>query len=116
MNIGEKIRHRRIELNMTQRQVANLAGISVSFLSDIERGRSNPSLENTLKLGKALNLPIGEVMDPNDADKVLEKKSSYEILDPYLTDFNLWPDEDKQDVIKFLEYKRSSLNKSKNKP
>lgn len=113
MHIGDKIRHRRIELNMTQRQVAKLAGISISFLSDIERGRSNPSLENTLKLGKALGLPIAEVMDTKDADKILEKKSPYEILDPYLNDFNLWPDEDKQDVIKFLEYKRSSLKKNK---
>jgi hypothetical protein len=52
-------------------------------------------------------------MDPNEADKVLEKRSAYEILDPYLSDFNLWPDEDRQDVIKFLEYKRSSLKKDK---
>ncbi len=113
MYIGESIRRRRIELKMTQRQVAALTGISVSFLSDIERGRSNPSLENTLKLGKALGLHLSDVMDPNEADKVLEKRSAYEILDPYLSDFNLWPDEDRQDVIKFLEYKRSSLKKDK---
>lgn len=47
---GEIIRKRRKELNYTQGYISEMSGLSVSFISDLERGKS------TIELGKAVFL------------------------------------------------------------
>lgn len=47
---GQIIRKRRKELNYTQNFISEMSGLSVSFISDLERGKS------TIELGKALFL------------------------------------------------------------
>lgn len=56
--IGDKIRELREKHKMTQVELAKLAGISNTYLSDIERGRVNPSLKTLDKLAKALGIKI----------------------------------------------------------
>lgn len=60
--IGKIIQERRVYLNLTQKDVAEMAGISFKSVSEIELGIRNPSL-NTLKsvldvLGLALTVQI----------------------------------------------------------
>lgn len=43
-NIGQQIKERRKSLKVTQRQLAELAGIGINTLTKIERGEANPSL------------------------------------------------------------------------
>jgi len=43
-NIGLQIKERRKSLKVTQRQLAELAGIGINTLTKIERGEANPSL------------------------------------------------------------------------
>jgi transcriptional regulator with XRE-family HTH domain len=50
MQIGESLRAYRITRKKRLREVAAAAGISVSFLSDIETGRTLPSLETCQSL------------------------------------------------------------------
>jgi transcriptional regulator with XRE-family HTH domain len=62
--IGERIRKLRLharEPKLTQEQLAHRAGISVSFLSMIERGERSAHVETLAKLAKALNIPIAEL-------------------------------------------------------
>ena len=47
-HFGEAIRSRRKELGYTQGYLAEYTGVSVSFLSDLERGKT------TCELGKAI--------------------------------------------------------------
>lgn len=47
---GQIIRKRRKELNYTQSYISDMSGLSVSFISDLERGKS------TIELGKAIFL------------------------------------------------------------
>lgn len=47
-SFGRAIRERRKELGYTQQQFSEMTGLSVSFLSDLERGK------RTAELGKAL--------------------------------------------------------------
>lgn len=54
MEIGEKIREIRVKKGINQVKLAKLAGISNTFLSDIEVGRTTPSIKTLLKLAKAL--------------------------------------------------------------
>lgn len=56
--IGQVLREVRTERAETQRQVAERAGISVQYLSEIERGRKEPSSEMLAAVGGALGLPL----------------------------------------------------------
>lgn len=47
-SFGEAIRARRKALHYTQQYLADFSGLSVSFISDLERGK------DTAELGKAL--------------------------------------------------------------
>ncbi|WP_423789669.1 helix-turn-helix domain-containing protein [Limosilactobacillus pontis] len=40
VNLGSEIRKRRIQLNLTQEDLAELSNISVNFLSQLERKQS----------------------------------------------------------------------------
>lgn len=59
-NIGEKIKKKRIEKNLKQYELAKLAKMSNTFLSDIETGRSAPSIKTLKKIAKVLELDIKE--------------------------------------------------------
>ncbi|MDR3596442.1 helix-turn-helix transcriptional regulator [Clostridium sp.] len=59
-NIGEKIKKKRIEKKLKQYEVAKLADMSNTFLSDIETGRSAPALKTLEKIAKALEIDIKE--------------------------------------------------------
>lgn len=50
------IRERREQLGISQKELADAAGIAQSTMCDIEQGRSNPSLEVALKIAKALKV------------------------------------------------------------
>lgn len=55
---GAKLKEFRNKRGINQRQLADRAGISNSYLSDIEVGRTNPSLKTLLKLAKVLDADI----------------------------------------------------------
>jgi transcriptional regulator with XRE-family HTH domain len=59
-NIGEKIKKKRIEKNLKQYELAKLADMSNTFLSDIETGRSAPAIKTLEKIAKALEIEIKE--------------------------------------------------------
>lgn len=63
MEVGEKIKKIRKERKLTQKQLASIAQISNSFLCDIEKGRSNPSLESLKDIAKALDKDIRDFFD-----------------------------------------------------
>lgn len=60
---GKRLRALRKQSHLTQEQLAEQAGISVEFLSFIERGINSPSFETLEKLADALDLPIKTLFD-----------------------------------------------------
>jgi transcriptional regulator with XRE-family HTH domain len=56
--LGEQLRQRRRALDKPLRQVAQAAGISVSLLSQIERGLRSISLRTLSALAQALDIPL----------------------------------------------------------
>ena len=58
------IKKYREQLKMTQEAVSELAGISVDYLSEIERGKKNPSLKRLFKIARALNIPAYKLLMP----------------------------------------------------
>jgi transcriptional regulator with XRE-family HTH domain len=60
--VGERIKKRRLELEWTQEQLAQKAGISKSFLSDLENGKRSVGAENLLDIARALGVSIDFLM------------------------------------------------------
>lgn len=60
--IGQKIRKRRQDLKLTQQQVADRAGISMSFYGHIERGTRKLSVDTFYKVVQALNCSSDELL------------------------------------------------------
>ena len=61
MNIGEisdYIVRRRKTLKISQRELAELSGISLHSLSNLESGKGNPTLESLLKVADNLGVTI----------------------------------------------------------
>lgn len=56
--LGQAIRTRRRELNYTQAYIAEFSGLSVTFISDLERGKPTAELEKTLRLINILGLDV----------------------------------------------------------
>ena len=50
------IKERREQLGISQKELAEKAGISQSFLCDIEQGRSKPSIDTAIKISQVLNV------------------------------------------------------------
>lgn len=57
---GKAIRRRRRELDLSQESLAEQAELHRTYISEIERGEVNPSLEIIERLAKALNISISK--------------------------------------------------------
>lgn len=55
-NFGDVIRERRLDLRLTQKELASLAGVTDSTILHLERGEAKPLLESVLKICKALQI------------------------------------------------------------
>ncbi|MBK8846531.1 MAG: helix-turn-helix transcriptional regulator [Bacteroidetes bacterium] len=55
-HLGEIIKHRRKELNITQPHLAELAKVSINTLYKLERGQGNPSLDVLSKLAEIMGM------------------------------------------------------------
>lgn len=61
--IGKRIQELRKVLRLSQEQVAEKADISPNYLSRIECGKENPTLDMLMKLANALNIEMWEMFD-----------------------------------------------------
>ena len=57
-SLGQAIRERRKELNYTQAYLSEFTGFSVTFISDLERGKPTAELEKTIKLVNILGMDV----------------------------------------------------------
>jgi transcriptional regulator with XRE-family HTH domain len=60
--VGDRIRLVRESKGLTQDQLATAAGISKSFISEVENGKRNVSAQNLLRIANALGASIEYLM------------------------------------------------------
>lgn len=60
---GARVRAARLKSQMTQEQLAEAASVHPTFVSNLERGYSAPTLHTLLKVAKALGVRPGELVD-----------------------------------------------------
>lgn len=58
---GHAIRKFRTEKHISQETFADMCGLHRTYISDIERGLRNVSIENIEKMAHALNLNISDI-------------------------------------------------------
>ncbi|PWL41362.1 MAG: XRE family transcriptional regulator [Clostridiales bacterium] len=57
-----KLKYQRIQKGLSQNQLAKMSGVSQSAICYIEKGGKSPSLKTLLKLSKALEIPVQELI------------------------------------------------------
>ena len=58
---GKNLRFIRRQRDLTQEQLAELMGLSVEFISNVERGINAPSFNTLEQFEKVLDMPVSEM-------------------------------------------------------
>ena len=70
MHLGRSLRVARIDRGLSLGEIAEMAGLSKSILSRIERGDGNPSIETLWRISQALDVPLGTLLEDNEQPRV----------------------------------------------
>ncbi|MDQ0201309.1 helix-turn-helix domain-containing protein [Neobacillus ginsengisoli] len=96
IDIGKKVEKYRKAKGLSSRELAKLAEITPSMLSQIERGLANPSIQTLKVLAKTLNVPTFSflleetitkdlIVRSSKRKKMIIDNLSYELLSPDFT-------------------------------
>jgi transcriptional regulator with XRE-family HTH domain len=83
--IGRRVKIARIKKELSQDQVSNVTGISNTYLSNIENGRTKPSLPTLIKIANALTVSVDELL----CDNIIRSRPTFEkVIADILNDCN----------------------------
>ena len=91
MEIGRKIRRLRVELNLTQEELADRTELSKSFISQVERDLTSPSIATLVDILQALGTDLKEFFDEEpDRQIVFHDADYFEKYDEELKNKTEW--------------------------
>ncbi len=61
--LGDNLKRIRTEKGISQGDIARALEVDKSFVSNIENGKTNPTLATITKLAKAIEVSVGELME-----------------------------------------------------
>ena len=73
MNVGEKIRNAREDMDLSQRDMANLIPMNQSNYSKIERDVQEPSIEQLRRICQILNLDPRYLLNLGDFSSITQE-------------------------------------------
>lgn len=62
VKLGKNLKRIRTERNITQGDIVRTLGVSRSFISNIENGKTNPTLSTITSLARALGVSSDELL------------------------------------------------------
>lgn len=65
---GQTVRELRLSKNISQEELAYLCSLHRTYISDVELGKRNLSLENIAKMAKALGISLSKLFERIEAD------------------------------------------------
>jgi transcriptional regulator with XRE-family HTH domain len=73
--LGQRVRKAREDLGLSQEQLAERAGLHVSYVGQIERGLREPSLKSLFGVAEGLNLRLVDLVaeEPVEEDRLLRE-------------------------------------------
>ncbi len=81
--LGRQLRSCRKELGLTMQAVADSAGLSVGFISQVERGITAPSLASLVSIANVLQKPLGHFLQQPSSGTQLTRQNdrvSYNVV------------------------------------
>lgn len=106
--MGSRIKKARLNQNLTQEQLAELLDMSVSYVSLIERGSRNATVETLLNIADVLHVSVASLLqDSTDLDRDEEQNNIwYE-----LTKNRTWEEKDMilqtvKTIVTFLDHQK----------
>ncbi len=63
--LGQKIRRVRTDKEISQEELAFISGLHRTYISEVERGIRNVSIDNIYKISKALDISLKDLFDFN---------------------------------------------------
>ena len=105
MSVANRIRNRRMELSITQTQLAKAAKLTPAAISQFESGSRKPSFDALSKLATALKISTDYLLG--------RKQPSYEdiLADPKVSvmfrGFMEFSEKDKESMLEFYEFLKS---------
>ena len=81
MKIGERIRNLRQSSNLTQEELAERAGLTKGFISQIERDLTSISLDSLIQLLEALDENISDFFREASAEKIVFREQDRVLID-----------------------------------
>ncbi len=88
LDLGEQLRRCRKDARLTMQYVADNAGLSVGFISQVERGLAAPSLSSLRSIARVLQRPISEFLEQPGSSTGATRKTrrvSYRVADGSIT-------------------------------
>ena len=73
--IGARIKELRTKKGITQEHLSERMEINPKYLSSIERGKENPTLNTLIKLSESLEVDLGEIFSFIEAEDPDKRKS-----------------------------------------
>jgi len=63
IKFGKRVRKARQDNKLSQEELAHEADSNRTYISDVERGTRNPSIEVVERIARALNVSMGSLLD-----------------------------------------------------
>lgn len=95
MDVGARITSLRTAKHYTVNKLATLAGISQSYLRDVELGNKNPTVEVLSYICEALGISLSEFFDDETEQKL--------ISDPLINTIYQLNQEQRESLLTFLK-------------
>lgn len=98
--VGQLVRQRRQERNLTQTELARQIGIQQSDLSRMEKGEYRVSLDVLFRILQVFEMSLGEFFGDLAQQSLTSRESSL------LQSFRTLPMDEQREVLEFAEFKR----------
>ena len=85
LELGTRIRSLRLARRLTLRELAGRAGVTESFLSQVEREKTSPSIASVQRIARALDLSIAQLFaEEASTGRVVRRETRRRIVYPGL--------------------------------
>src|SRR2546429_7291456 len=72
-SFGAEVKRRRMQLGISQEELAERASLHRTYVSDVEAGKRNPSLASIQRLATALGAPLSAVFCAAEKDSPMDR-------------------------------------------
>ena len=108
--LGKRIRELRKHRKMSLQVLADSIPLSVSFLSDIENCRSNPSIKRLEEIALALDTTVaylieGDAVSVRDYPDIFQADPIFTEVIDRLNNYGSWNSADKEELLMYLRAK-----------